>query len=232
MVEQQMKFFDVLEETGAKLIHTTPLWDCPDQLNTRDPSFVIGNTFFVSSMKETLRVNEKKGLSKIIDSIESQIVYLDNCTIEGGDVLLMYDTVFVGISRRTSLDGVKQLKKHLPQNYNILPIYLKNGFLHLDTVFNILTDEDAIICSAAIEDDSIRLLENYFSIVDISLEEQLHLGTNILNISPRKIITQTQNKRINKELNKRGFEIIEVEYSEIAKLGGAFRCGTCPLVRE
>ena len=39
------------------------------------------------------------------------------------------------------------------------------------------------------------------------------------------------NKRINDELRSNGFDVIELDYSEPAKLGGAFRCGTCPLER-
>ena len=57
LLEQQRVFFKTLEANGVELIFSTPLFDCPDQLNTRDPSFVIGNIFFVSAMKESLRAS-------------------------------------------------------------------------------------------------------------------------------------------------------------------------------
>jgi len=232
LLEQQKTFFKVLEDNGVELIFATPMYDCPDQLNTRDPSFVIGDTFFVSAMKESLRVGEKQGLEELIKKIDGNVVFLTDCTIEGGDIVLNGHEVFVGISRRTTLDGVTALKRCLPKDYAIVPIKLKKGFLHLDTVFNIVSPSDAIICSEALEEDSVGIIQQQFNCIDISLEEQLHLGTNVFSIAPGKIISQKFNVRINEQLRNRGYEVIEIEYSEAAKLGGAFRCGTCPLIRE
>ena len=168
----------------------------------------------------------------MIKTIDGEVVFLTDCTIEGGDVVLNGDEIFVGISRRTTLDGIAALKKHLPERYDIVPIKLKKGFLHLDTVFNILSFRDAIICSEALEEDSVKTIQQRFRCIDISLDEQLHLGTNVFSIAPGKIISQKLNARINDQLRNRGYEVIEIDYSEAAKLGGAFRCGTCPLIRE
>lgn len=228
---QQKNFFEVMSQNGICLVFADALADCPDQLNTRDPSFVIGNTFFVSSMKESLRCREKEGLLNIIKNLDASVVYLDECTIEGGDVVVAGVNVFVGISRRTTYLGVQRLKSYLNDNYRVIPIELKSGFLHLDTVFNILSDNIAIICEDAIVDESVALIKQHYSVINISLEEQLHLGTNVFSIAPGKIISQEYNKRINDELRSNGFDVIELDYSEPAKLGGAFRCGTCPLER-
>lgn len=232
LLEQQKTFFKVLEDNGVELIFATPMYNCPDQLNTRDPSFVVGDTFFVSAMKESLRADEKQGLEELIKKIDGNVVFLTDSTIEGGDIVLNGHEIFAGISRRTTLDGIAALKNHLPECYDIVSINLKKGFLHLDTVFNIISSSDAIICSEALEEDSVKAIQQRFKCIDISLDEQLHLGTNVFSIAPGKIISQKFNLRINDQLRERGYEVIEIDYSEASKLGGAFRCGTCPLIRE
>lgn len=135
------------------------------------------------------------------------------------------------LSRRTTHSGLQQLKKHLNNEYKVIPIELKPGYLHLDTVFNVLSENIALICEKAISQNSVELIKEYYSVVDISLEEQLHLGTNVFRLAPYKVVSQKYNKRINSILRVYGFDVIELDYSEPAKLGGAFRCGTCPLER-
>ena len=47
-----------------------------------------------------------------------------------------------------------------------------------------------------------------------------------------KLLAYLINKKVNEELRKRGFEIIEVDITEIIKSGGSFRCCTLPIHRE
>ena len=165
LLEQQKTFFKVLEDNGVELIFATPMYNCPDQLNTRDPSFVVGDTFFVSAMKESLRADEKQGLEELIKKIDGNVVFLTDSTIEGGDIVLNGHEIFAGISRRTTLDGIAALKNHLPECYDIVSINLKKGFLHLDTVFNIISSSDAIICSEALEEDSVKAIQQRFKCI-------------------------------------------------------------------
>lgn len=231
LIEQQKVFFDVLDTNGVELLFAEEKGNCPDQLNTRDPAFCIGDTLYISAMKEPLRAHEKDGLRRIISKISSPVVRLNNCSIEGGDVLVNDNIVYVGISRRTNMEGIYSLKAKMRDQYEVIPIILKPGFLHLDTVFNILGNNKALVCHDAIDRDSYEILHT-FSLLEITLEEQLHLGTNVLSITPDKVISQPQNARINNMLKEHGFHVIEVDYSEGSKIGGAFRCATCPLVRE
>ena len=70
------------------------------------------------------------------------------------------------------------------------------------------------------------------NIIPIDKEEQFLLGTNVLAIGNKTIITQPQHKNLNNKLKENGFKTIEIDISEIVKKGGAFRCTTCPIERE
>lgn len=232
LLNEQSKFFEVLRNLGVQLIFSQPQADCPDQHNARDASFVIGEHFFVSNMKEPLRKNEKRGLAPLLKEIESPITVVKDAALEGGDIAVCGNTVYVGISQRTDERGVQMLKDCLGDKYTIIPIKLKPGFLHLDTVFNPFSQSHALVCLEAIEKESYKLIENAFTLLNITLDEQLRLGTNVLAVSPQTVISQSQNARINECMRAAGFCVVEVDYSAISKLGGAFRCEVCPLIRR
>lgn len=109
---------------------------------------------------------------------------------------------------------------------------MKEGYLHLDTVFNIFAPGSALIYPDAIENDSLKILEKDYKLFTVSKEEQFTLGTNTLSLSPDTLVCDPTNSGVLKKLKAAGHNVIEVQYSEIAKTGGLFRCGTCPLYRD
>ena len=57
------------------------------------------------------------------------------------------------------------------------------------------------------------------------------MNANIFSISNKVIVSEKKFIRLNNELRKKGFIVEEVEYSEISKMEGLFRCSTMPLTR-
>jgi N-dimethylarginine dimethylaminohydrolase len=55
---------------------------------------------------------------------------------------------------------------------------------------------------------------------------------NIFSISPDEVITDVTFERLNDVLHSKGIKTIPVNYREVSKLGGLFRCSTMPLIRE
>ncbi|MBO1912564.1 hypothetical protein J4G37_48165, partial [Microvirga sp. 3-52] len=61
---------------------------------------------------------------------------------------------------------------------------------------------------------------------------QFSLGTNVLSIGDKKVFSLPQNTDVNKKIRDFGFNVIEVDFSEIIKSGGSFRCCSMPVERE
>jgi len=53
-----------------------------------------------------------------------------------------------------------------------------------------------------------------------------------LVISPDVIISHSKFKRLNKWLRDKGVLVEEVDYTNVSKMSGLFRCSTLPLNRE
>ncbi len=203
----------------------------PEQVFTRDIGFTIGHTLFVSSMAAPVRQGEEQLLKEWAQENGFKTVSLSNGTIEGGDVLVDQTRVFVGMSKRTNPAAIHELKKELP-DHDIIPIHLPPHILHLDCVMNILSQDEMLIYSEAFKKEDLHLLNMHYHLIEISKQEQFTLGPNVLSIGQKKVISLPINQETNAALTAHGYTVIEVDFSEIIKSGGSFRCCTLPIRRS
>jgi N-dimethylarginine dimethylaminohydrolase len=231
MVDEQKTFADILKDYSVEIMWADSLEDCPLQVHTRDVSFAIGNKLVISEMRSPIRKNERKGLKNILDKIETPTVDAHEGCVEGGDVLVDGKCIYVGLGQRTDAGALSWITSEFGNDHEIIPIRLKPGILHLDTVFNILSKRRAMIFEKGIAEDDVLLLKERFDTFNLSEDEQFNMGTNVLSINPDVVVAQPSNERSVKDLKALGLTVETVDYREIAKLGGGFRCGTCPLLR-
>ncbi|MBQ4815650.1 arginine deiminase family protein [Bacillus pumilus] len=203
----------------------------PEQVFTRDIGFTVGHTLFVSSMAAPVRQGEEQLLKEWAQEYGLKTVSLTNGTIEGGDVLVDQRRVFVGTSKRTNPAAIHELKKEL-SNHDIIPIHLPPHILHLDCVMNILSHDEMLIYPEAFKKEDLHLLSMHYHLIEISEQEQFTLGPNVLSIGQKKVISLPINQETNAALTAHGYTVIEVDFSEIIKSGGSFRCCTLPIRRS
>lgn len=232
IAEQQHSIFvETLKKNDVEVILLPPDEKYPEQVFTRDIGFTLGNHIFVSEMAHDVRKGEEQSFLKWLNETKITYTNLKGDKIEGGDVLIDGNSIYAGVSNRTNKHAIKDLQKLLP-TYEVIDIPFTDTFLHLDCVFNILSPTEALIYPGEIEKKKEKHLAERYSLIEVSTEEQATMGTNVLSIGDKKIISLPMNKGVNKELEKRGYTVIEVDISEIIKSGGAFRCCTLPILRE
>ena len=119
-----------LRNAGVEVIKLTPSKDHPEQVFTRDIGFTLGNHLFISEMANPIRQGEEKVLAEWMKEHEISYKKLSEHSIEGGDVIVDGNRVFIGISDRTS----KTLLKIYKKNYQILILFrlsFNPKYLHL-----------------------------------------------------------------------------------------------------
>lgn len=230
-LHQHNEFVQALIDQGIQTDLIEPSENYPEQVFTRDIGFTIGDTVFISEMASDIRQGEEQELQKWMEAHEVNFKDMTGHRIEGGDVIIDRDTVFVGVSSRTSKKAIRDLQLQLP-DFEVIPVSFNEKYLHLDCVFNILSPTEALIFPEALDMETVQMLAERYTLIRVNEKEQFALGTNVLSIGDRKVFSQPQNRQVNKQLTARGFHVIEVDYSEIIKSGGAFRCCTMPLIRE
>ena len=115
-------------------------------------------------------------------------------------------------------------------------ITIKTKTPHLDCCFQPVSKKLAIIAPDSFKNKSdVVYLEELIgksNLFYISKDEKNNMYSNIFSISPKVVISDSRFSRLNSWLQQKDILVEEVNYSEISKMGGLFRCSTLPLIRE
>jgi N-dimethylarginine dimethylaminohydrolase len=244
-------FYNKLIKHNVEVIRPTNINNC-NQIFARDLGFVISNLFFLSNIVPN-RNHELKGIDDILKNLDIGVIKLPEFMhIEGGDVIVHNDKVFIGtysdidysnlITARTNNSSIDYLKKMITDK-EIIPIDLKKSntdiyknTLHLDCCFQTIANDKAIICPDGFKSKKdVDFLINYFGESNVFVanpEETFQLTSNVLVVSPDVIISNVKFNRLNSWLENKGVLVEEVDYSNVSKMSGLFRCSTLPLKRE
>lgn len=213
----------IRDEISSELKVIKSAIDCPEQVFVRDVAFKLDNTWCICNMAKGFRQKESNEFIKFLAGLGKKY-YKFKSTIEGGDVIIWNQTIFVGIGSRTSMDAVQELSG-LFKEYEIIPIKLAKDILHLDCVLGIIDNENAVVYRKGIEEKSFKRLSNIFRVIEISRQEQENMATNFLRIED-VVFCELTNKRVNNLIKELDVKVVEVEFNEFHKLGGSLRCCT------
>ena len=152
-MKQHEEFERTLKEHGVEVIKLPASEQFPEQVFTRDIGFAVGDELFVSEMASDIRKGEEEVLEEWLE--EEDIPFQTTTDrVEGGDVIVDRNTVYVGVSSRTSEAAIRKLKRDLP-DHEIVEVPFNEKYLHLDCVFNILSPEVGLIFPKALDEQTI-----------------------------------------------------------------------------
>lgn len=223
-----------------------------NQIFARDIGFVIDNVFIKSNILPD-RERELDAIQFVIDQINPTKILRPPAEvhIEGGDVMLWGNHVFVGtykgsdykdyITARTNQAGVDYIKKQFPnkivKEFDLVKskIEARDNALHLDCCFQPVGKNKGIIYKSGFREEADYLyLVNLFgkeNLFHITRDEMYDMNSNVFSIDEKVVVSEKNFTRLNNWLRQNGFTVEEIPYSEIAKQEGLLRCSTLPLVR-
>jgi N-dimethylarginine dimethylaminohydrolase len=230
---QQLAFKNTLEAQGVRVLLEPPI-PYSGAHYTRDIGFAIDDTFFVARMGTRARQVETLALEPWLARF-SKVARLDAGTIEGGDVMLAPGRVLVGLGEATNEAGVASFTTALAKSGStreVVPLRFNSpGVIHLDTKFNLVAPDLAVISRHSFEAKSLQWLEQNFQLIDATPKETRAIQINTFGIGNGQVVMDTRAERLASELRNHGITPILLDYSEITCLPGSFRCTTLPLER-
>jgi N-dimethylarginine dimethylaminohydrolase len=234
VVEQQSALLRLLAFHGVTLTHPETRWRAISQVFTRDPCFAIGDTLFIGTLRGAHRQAEFEGLAPITARVPNVVnLGTDGAMIEGGDVVLPAGgrLVLVGLHRHTNEAGMKNLATHLAGHGREV-VAVPHTALHLDCCLAPLPNGEALYAADRLPESSRHLLAPHPRLIELDREEAaLHLAANLLWLNDRHVVSGLACRKTNELLRSKGYEVHEVDFSQLVCLWGSVRCVTCPLVR-
>lgn len=214
-----------------------------DQLTPRDLGVTIGRQFVLCNMVRASRRYEAAGIFKYLLQMQGPepTVLLppsNDILLEGGDIIVDKGYIFVGISQRTNQAGYEYLKQQFESSFEVVPVYCRSlnegqDVLHLDCTFNPLGHKHALIFPGGFRELPQPIRDQY-DWIEVSAEEQAALGTNVLSIDPKTVISRRHSSclHINAAIREAGLRVIELPFDGAPATGGSFRCCSLPLHRR
>ena len=252
MVPEMNAFELVLQKYGVTVFRPQLIPNY-NQIFTRDIGFVIGDVFVKSNILPD-RERELDAIQYIINQMQPEKVVRppEEVHIEGGDVMLWGNYIFVGtykgsdykdyITARTNVQGVEYLRNLFPtkivKEFDLVKskIEARDNALHLDCCFQPVGKDKAIIYKRGFREEADYLfLVNLFgkeNVFHIKRKEMYHMYSNVFSIALDVVVSERKFTRLNNWLRDNGFTVEEIPYAEIAKQEGLLRCSTLPLIRE
>lgn len=214
---QHQEYCKILEKIGLKLVKLPTNENYPDSCFVQDPCVVFGNTALITKQKATSRNGEGKAIQKVIKLFKDIQIMDGQATMDGGDAMVTSSKVFIGVSDRTNLEGISQYKKlfskeGLPE---VIPVLVEKC-LHLMTGVTYI-GKNTVVLSKLVD-------ESYFKgFKKIYVLDKEEYATNCLSINDYVIMPKGYPK-VKKQIQKNGFQVIEIDISEFKKADGGVTC--------
>jgi dimethylargininase len=190
----------------------------PDGCFVEDTAVVAGHIALItrpgapSRRAETARVAESFAQDLELVRMEAP------ATLDGGDVMRVGKTIFVGRSARTNEQGIARLAEVFePRGYRVVPVAMPAGVLHLKSCCAPLADDRITLADGSIPSEAFGDLH----IVRVPEEETY--AANCLAIGNRVLAAKGYPRTCN-SLASAGFDVTELDTSEFRKADGALTC--------
>ncbi|MFJ3308642.1 dimethylarginine dimethylaminohydrolase family protein [Streptomyces sp. NPDC086549] len=228
LLRQHRQFCDLVAAEGVEVVQVPSAADAPLQFNVRDAAAVIGKHLVLSRMVPSLRWSEPAMVRDFLDPPE--VFTPASGHLEGGDIIVTPENVFVGRGQRTDDEGLAGLRELLSGVRGVIPVPLNPDTLHLDVAMTLLGPGLGVIHRPSVAGRLPAALR-HVQWLEIDDEEVGQQAANVLMLDRWTALVDSRHDRLRSGLAGHGIRCLPVDIDEITKVGGGVRCLTLPLVR-
>ena len=217
-LRQHDAYVQALKKTGVNVTYVESLEEYPDSCFVEDTAVLTRNCAIICNPGAPSRNGEQvsihEAVKKFYDNIE-EIKFPG--TVDGGDVMMVGDHFYVGISARTNEEGARQFIDFL-RKYDLdgtaVPL---NEMLHLKTGLAYLENNNLLIAGEFIESP---MFKDFNKVI---IPEDEGYAANCIWMNDHVLVPMGYPK-VKKSVEELGYKVIEVDTSEYKKLDGGLSC--------
>ena len=218
---QHAEYERALAGAGFEIVRLPDLPQDPDAVFVEDTALLLGKHAVITRPGTPSRKDEVHSTARGLEP-HFTIHHLASGTLDGGDVLRIDGTLYVGQSSRTDSAGTKGLEEVVaPLGYRVVPVEL-GRCLHLKTAVTYAGRDGSGCLTVLVNPDWVdpALFEGTEALAVASGEPQ---AANVVRAGDRLVMAAgTPNTAA--RLRERGFDVVIVDLSELQKAEAG---GTC-----
>jgi dimethylargininase len=214
---QHQAYIDTLRHLGLEVVVLDPEPGLPDAYFVEDTAVILGGTAVVTRSGASARMAEAQKMATVLKEFKKVESIRPPGLLDGGDVMVTGNQVFVGLSGRTNREGARQLGGHAARlgfSWSAVPV-LKA--LHLKSGVNAIDRNTLLMCREYAQRPE---FDRYDKIL---VDEEELPAANTLWVNGT-LLTPAGHPRTLKKLKSLGMPLIELGVSEVMKMDGGLSC--------
>jgi dimethylargininase len=217
--QQHHAYRQLLAKLGACVISLPAEPDLPDSMFVEDPAIVLDELAVILPLGTETRRREAPSLAQALSKFRKLESITLPGTLEGGDVLRIGRKLFVGLTRRSNAEGIRQLAALLaPHHYEVIVVPV-SGCLHLKSAVTHLGRNTLLANRAWFDTTSL----SSFDWIDVDPAE-LH-AANALALGGT-VIFPASFPRTGARIKARSFSVTPLDISELQKAESGLTCSS------
>jgi dimethylargininase len=217
LATQHAAYVAALRVAGLNVITLPALPEFPDSVYVEDTAIVLDEVAILTRPGAPSRLGEVGPMAKTLEPLRTCLSMQVPSTLDGGDVCLHDGVLYVGQGGRTNHAGLKELAHLvLAHGYRVKAVEL-GDCLHLKSAMSSLPDGRILLYR-----DWLNLSRvEHSGIIEAHPSEPC--GANVLAVGEH-VICSSAYPRTNERLSSEGFNLLEVNLSEVHKMEAAVTC--------
>jgi dimethylargininase len=211
---QHAGYVAALEAAGWQARYVEEAPDHPDSVFVEDTVVVVDSVAVLTRPGAPERRGEVEAVERAVRDLGLDVRRVEDGTLDGGDVLQVGRTVYVGRGGRTDGAGIRSLREHLePLGRSVVPVPLR-AVLHLKSAVTALPDGTCIGLRDLVDTAPFPTWR----------EVQEEAGSHVVPLGGGRLLMASSAPATAAWLDDLGFDVVAVDISEFEKLEGCVTC--------
>ncbi|MCU1551155.1 MAG: dimethylarginine dimethylaminohydrolase, partial [Glaciihabitans sp.] len=213
-------YVEALESEGFTTIEIEQSDEHPDSVFIEDTVVMLGQTAIIGSPGAESRRGEPDAVAATLKDLGLTVhqIRLPG-TLDGGDVLKIDRTIYVGRGGRTNAEGIRQFRELVGElGYTVVAVPVTKA-LHLKSTVTALPDGTVIGHKTLVDNPAI--FDRYLEVPEAA-------GVAVVVLSQSSVLISASAPKTAALIEDLGYRVVTVDISEFEKLEG---CVTCLSVR-
>lgn len=216
--DEHRAYVSALAAAGVQVDLLPPLADFPDSVFVEDAAFVLAEGAILLRPGAPSRAGEAAAIARDIERHFDPVGRIESGLIDGGDILILPDSILVGLSARTDREGAGHFARWAGRlGRTVRVVDTPRGLLHLKSGCSLLGEELVLATPEA-------AWRGLFEGLEVVVTAEGEAGAaNAIRVNDHLLVSAGA-PRSAEILARLGFTVIPLPTREIEKLDAGLSC--------
>ncbi len=217
-LKQHADYIEALKECGLDVTQLPAENQFPDSTFVEDVALLTPACAIITNPGATTRTEETQTMIPVIQDCYDNMEFIEPPgTVEAGDIMMVGNHYYIGLSERTNVEGAKQMVKHLENHGMTASMIELEEVLHLKTGLGYLENNNLLACGEFLNKKEFQ----QYNLLEVDKDEAYAANSVWINGT---VLTPKGFPKTLRLIQQAGYLTREVDVSEFQKIDGGLSC--------